>query len=78
MRTVYRIYDYAGVLLYVGTSVHALLRITEHQSRTWFRKVANVTFEHYSNDEQARRVERTAIRNEHPLHNKRSGSRVRN
>jgi hypothetical protein len=76
MKTIYRLFDDDGVLLYVGCSMHALTRITQHHHKKWFRHIASMTFEHFTNHDLARRVECAAIKNERPLFNKYVGTRM--
>jgi hypothetical protein len=76
MKTVYRLYDDDGVLLYVGCSLHALTRITHRHHKKWFRHIASMTCEHFTNHDQARRVECAAIASEHPRYNKYVGVRM--
>jgi excinuclease UvrABC nuclease subunit len=76
LKTVYRLYDDDGHLLYVGCSLNALTRITKHHHKRWFRRIASVTCEHFTNPDQARRVECAAIANEHPRYNKYIGVRM--
>jgi hypothetical protein len=42
----------------------------QHHTKAWFKRMAIVTLEHFDDNEQARRVERVAIRNERPRYNK--------
>ena len=68
----YRIYDEADELLYVGISYSALVRITQHRdSQPWWTKVANVTVERLGvmTRSEAQVLERQVILAEAPLHN---------
>jgi excinuclease UvrABC nuclease subunit len=77
MKTIYRLFDSDGVLLYVGCSLYPLTRVTHHHHhKKWFRRIASVTFGHYTNHDLARRVECSAIENERPRYNKYIGIRV--
>lgn len=66
----YRFYDAAGLLLYVGITCNPPQRFREHRdSKDWWTEVERVTLQHYRNRENLARAERRAIRDEHPLHN---------
>lgn len=67
---VYRHYDPAGVLLYIGCTVDPKGRLLNHkQNSWWFPLVATSRHTVYPNKLHARRIERTAIRDERPLCN---------
>lgn len=66
----YRYYDKDGTLLYVGISLNAIARATQHRvGAHWWANVANMTVEHYATREQAAHAEREAIAGEKPLYN---------
>lgn len=66
----YRHFDAAGTLLYVGISYSALHRMAEHKQMShWFWSIARVEVVAYKTREIAMRAEQIAIRNERPLHN---------
>jgi hypothetical protein len=68
--TVYRFYDAAGDLLYVGISCNFLRRVGEHTgSADWIAQAVRCTLEHYSDRAEAEQAERVAIATEHPIHN---------
>ena len=67
--TLYRAFDSAGRLLYVGISHDALLRIGQHCGRTWARHAASITFERFDSRAEAAAAELAAIRNEDPVFN---------
>ena len=70
MTTLYRLYDNAGELLYIGIAEHWPTRMTQHaRDKVWFKDVADVKIIEYETREQAERAECKAIKNEHPLHN---------
>lgn len=73
---VYRCYDMAGVLLYVGSSKDWAKRLKEHANTLWADDVAEVRVRFYSSMELARDAERMAIRTEHPQANKQRGNRT--
>lgn len=66
----YRHFDNAGVLLYVGVSLAALKRLSQHkQVSHWYRDIANVKIEKHPTRKAALAAEREAIAKENPLHN---------
>lgn len=67
--TVYRFYDAAGVLLYVGSTWRPHARWRQHQGKPWFPEVATARIEQFPDVESMRAAEREAICTEHPRHN---------
>lgn len=65
----YRHFDAAGVLLYVGISLSAVQRLAQHRDKPWFRQIARVDVEWFDDRGQAERAEVAAIRRERPAHN---------
>jgi len=66
----YRLYDKAGSLLYVGISYSAIRRQADHKrSKQWFHEVAEITIEKHPTREAAQLAERIAIYDERPQHN---------
>jgi predicted GIY-YIG superfamily endonuclease len=66
----YRYYDSAGVLLYVGISKNALQRLTEHEAgKSWQENIANVRIETFPDRDAAHTAERRAIAAENPTQN---------
>ena len=66
----YRHWDDAGRLLYVGISYHALYRLSQHSKVShWYKDITRVTLENYSCREEALSAERNAIQSEKPLYN---------
>ena len=66
----YRHFDSAGTLLYVGISLDALRRLCEHrQTASWYERIARVEVQQLPTMAAARRAERWAICDEKPLHN---------
>lgn len=66
----YRHFDKDGRLLYVGISLNALSRLSQHkQAAGWFRQIARVEIEHFANLGAALHAERVAIRREKPIYN---------
>lgn len=67
---VYRYFDQAGTLLYVGKTVRGMTRVWEHtETSLWWPQVAYSTVEHFASDAQAAAAEQHAILTEQPLHN---------
>lgn len=68
--SVYRIYDEAGMLLYVGYTSRGHARQLEHiATKPWARDVAETHWEHYDSREDALAREKRLIRSHHPVHN---------
>jgi len=68
--SLYRHYDKAGNLLYIGISLSAVQRLGQHAEHShWFALISKVTIEHFENRESALAAERAAIIEERPLHN---------
>ena len=68
--TLYRFFDPAGVLLYVGISHRAVMRWGDHgRVRPWWPEVASITVEHFADRKAARAAEVKAIQTESPRHN---------
>lgn len=66
----YRHFDSAGRLLYVGVSLMALYRTIQHRKGApWFADVATITIKQFPTRKAALAAEQRAIRNERPLHN---------
>ena len=67
---VYRCYDTDGRLIYVGCTMELAKRLdTHHRSSWWADQVANVKATVHPNYAAALRIERKAIREEHPRWN---------
>src|ERR1051326_2758487 len=65
--TLYRFFDPAGVLLYVGISHRAVMRWGDHgRVRPWWPEVASITVEHFADRKAARAAEVKAIQTESP------------
>lgn len=69
MSKLYRHYDEAGVLLYVGVSLNALNRLSQHKESHWFHDIASVKIEGLPSREDALAAETKAIQAENPLYN---------
>ena len=69
--TLYRYFDNAGRLLYVGITKNQFNRFDQHSSTAnWFGKITSATFEQYQTRESALEAETNAIANEFPKFNK--------
>ena len=66
----YRHFDKDGVLLYVGISLSAVARLSQHKDSAWFKEIKKVEIEHYPTRGEALGMEALAIRNENPKYNK--------
>jgi excisionase family DNA binding protein len=66
----YRHFDKANILLYVGVSLSALNRLAQHRVVSeWFGQIHRVEIERFSTRREALEAERNAISGEKPLHN---------
>lgn len=66
----YRQFDAAGVLLYVGISANALHRQSQHAGKPWARDVVRVEIENHPSRRAAFKAETLAIRAEKPRYNR--------
>lgn len=68
--SLYRHWNADGDLLYVGISLSALYRLSQHrQNADWYDDISEVTIQHFNSREEALRAERLAIQSECPAHN---------
>lgn len=67
--TLYRYYDEAGRLLYVGISNDALRRMGQHAAKDWAPQVRSWHPVHFATRAEAEAAERHAIRTERPVYN---------
>lgn len=68
--TLYRLYDTSGALLYVGITSKRTERFTGHAATAkWWPEITSITLEHFAKRADAESAERTAIKNENPVHN---------
>lgn len=68
--TLYRLFDEAGVLLYIGVAGNPGRRFEQHASgKAWWGQVAACRLAHYSSRPEALAAERQAILAEHPRFN---------
>lgn len=73
---VYRIYGKNGDLLYVGKTSYPLFRLKAHRrQKAWWSMVGVIELEDFPKDYMALDAERTAIKEEGPVHNIRSARR---
>lgn len=68
--TLYRAFDEGGHLLYIGIAANWARRWAQHSERSpWFKHVARLSIEAHPTRAAALKAERTAIQQEHPIHN---------
>jgi hypothetical protein len=68
---VYRCFNAAPALIYIGSAEKWLARLSGHRTRTpWWPEVADVKITRYPTIFEARAAERLAIEAENPVHNK--------
>lgn len=68
--SLYRFYDSAGQLLYIGITNRVPRRLDEHgDDKPWFLNVARVEIEHHADRYAALAAEKTAIKSERPKYN---------
>jgi predicted GIY-YIG superfamily endonuclease len=74
---VYRCFDSAGRLLYVGASADLTRRLEAHRrSKPWWSEVAEVRSDYHADMEFAFAAEAQAIWREEPIYNQRAGIRT--
>lgn len=67
---VYRYFDEAGDLLYVGCTKDVEARERQHRTAShWFPSVARRTVKQFADRDRARHAERVTVASEHPQHN---------
>jgi predicted GIY-YIG superfamily endonuclease len=70
LHVVYRAFDGAGQLLYVGCTSEPKVRVAAHRtSAPWYPQAARWTYEPHPDRKAALAAEAAAIRAERPLHN---------
>jgi predicted GIY-YIG superfamily endonuclease len=68
--TLYRHFNADGKLLYVGISLSALQRLSQHADHSdWYNKISRVEMEHFSDRPSAMAAEKKAVISEGPLYN---------
>jgi predicted GIY-YIG superfamily endonuclease len=66
----YRHFDKAGTLLYVGVSMTVTGRTARHETYApWFQQIDNIKLEWFGSRSSALRAERAAIKADKPLYN---------
>jgi predicted GIY-YIG superfamily endonuclease len=66
----YRFFDEAGELLYVGVTMNPAARWKQHsQDKSWWTSVANITVEPHRDRKAVLEAEALAIKTEHPRYN---------
>lgn len=75
MGDLYRFYDKDNRLLYVGMSLHAAKRASQHRrDKPWWNDVARMDVDHHDiTEHELRRLESEAIYNDSPPHNGKRG-----
>lgn len=69
LTSLYRHYDADGALLYVGISLNAVYRLSQHGSADWSKYIARVDIESYHSRGEAMAAEKRAIKSESPVFN---------
>jgi hypothetical protein len=78
MRSVYRMYDPDGALLYVGCTSNVGHRLNQHRwHQDWWEQVATVSLEHFADPRTAFAAEWQAINDEHPRFNNATSDSMR-
>lgn len=65
----YRHFDAKGRLLYVGISLSAAARLSQHRDKPWFKRIAHMTTQWLPSRQAALAAEAAAIKAERPKHN---------
>lgn len=69
--TLYKMFDDAGRLVYVGITSQDFTRIREHaRLRSWWGSITRIELEHHASFLAASERERELVKSEHPLYNK--------
>ena len=70
MTSLYRYFNNAGELLYVGISINAIYRLGQHKENAeWFELIDRIEIEKFDSLKLALAAEKSAIKTERPLHN---------
>ena len=68
--TLYRHFNANGKLLYVGISLSALQRLSQHADHSdWYNEISRVDMEHFCDRPSAMAAEKKAVTSEGPLYN---------
>ena len=74
---VYRCFNAARDLIYVGWTIRRRQRMSQHsRASSWWPEVADITYQEFDHPADARVAERIAIRDEDPIRNKAGRPRV--
>lgn len=66
----YRHFDHGGLLLYVGVSFNAVIRLEQHRKGApWYFNISRIEVERFPDREACKAAERLAIAREMPLFN---------
>lgn len=69
-QSLYRHFNKAGELLYIGVSCRILQRVKEHSKHShWWLEIARIEIEHFKDRAEVLEAEREAIKNEKPKYN---------
>ena len=69
-QNLYRHFDKDGELLYIGISISALLRLSQHKNEShWFDHIVRVDIERFDSRISVLGAEKEAIKNEKPKYN---------
>lgn len=69
LNTLYRFFDRAGQLLYIGITVNPPARFRDHQNKTWWHLVTTIALETHATQASLLEAEQRAIVAERPLFN---------
>lgn len=68
--TLYRFWNKDSELLYIGISLNAIARLSQHsKDKDWYQEVASITMEHFGSREELEKAERESIFKERPRYN---------
>jgi predicted GIY-YIG superfamily endonuclease len=70
--TLYEIYDDSDILLYIGISLSAISRLSQHKAdkdKDWYYDIKRVEMTHYDTREEAEEIERRRIKIKKPVYN---------
>lgn len=70
-QVLYRMYDDADFLLYVGITLDPVARFAAHrEDKPWWQQVSRIDLEHYDTRAEVEAAEAAAILDESPLYNR--------